>query len=87
MLARAAARRGELFEARVRVAEAIRIDPRAVSTTTWEVLIRAHEGCDAVARASLVLLCAREPTGRALRAASNLLPQRLLRGARRRFAS
>lgn len=83
VLARAAARRGELREARIRVAEAVRLDPRGVSSSTWETLVDAHEDADAVSRAILAVLCARDPSGRANRIGGRVLSRQLLRGAQR----
>ena len=84
LLARTAARRGNLFEARIRMAEALRIDARAVTRQTWDILVRAHEDSDAVSLATFAMLCARDPTGRAFKVASGIVPQRLLYIARRR---
>lgn len=84
MLARTAASRGNLFEARIRVAEALTLDPRAVNEQTWSTLIGAHRDADAVAHAMLAVLCMRDPTGRAMRLAPRIIPSHVLRGARRR---
>lgn len=84
LLARTAARRGNLFEARIRIAEALSIDARAVTPQTWSILVRAHEHADAVSVTMFAVLCARDPSGRGIKIASRVIPQRLLFIARRR---
>ena len=84
LLARTAARRGNLFEARIRIAEAVRIDPRAVTSDTWRVLVDAHDDADPISLTMLAVLCAHDPSGRAFRVASRGVPERLLYIARRR---
>jgi hypothetical protein len=84
LLGRIAAKQGNLFEARIRIAEAVAKDPRAISTQTWEALVRAHRSADAVSVATLAMLCVRDPSGRGMRVAAKTFPTKLLLSARRR---
>jgi hypothetical protein len=86
LLARAAIRRGDLVEARVRVSEAVAVDPATVTRRTWRMLIRAHRDADAVSLANLAMLCAQDPEGRAIPIAVEVVPPRTLLGAVRRLS-